>query len=53
MNQYEQIIYFLGQTKATIEYLCTIAMREEATSLLNLLVEFESEFNQQIKKIFG
>ena len=53
MNQQEQIIYFLGQMKATIECLCSIVMEEGSARLLNLLVEFESDFNRQIKNIFG
>ena len=53
MNQQDQIIYFLGQIKATIEYLCSVAMEEEYIRLLDFLVDFESEFNQEMKRIFG
>ncbi len=53
MTKYEQILYLLGYTKATIEWLGSAAIEEKSYELFNLLAEFEQHFNREINKIFS
>lgn len=53
---YTQSIFLLGYTKATIEWLARIALKNkspDSEEMVGLLEEFEEYFNRQLQAIFN